>query len=393
VDPEGAGKTPLLIVGGSSRERGVVTSASYECRKFGVTSAMPMARAIRLCPGAMVVPVPIDVCVEKSREIRKVLLDFSPVVEAASSDEFYIDMTGTENLYRGQSLTDTATRMRETVFKKTKLHVSIGGGTNRLVAKMATSLAKPAGVHIVEPGREGDFMRRFWLSDIPMVGPKATLRYAKYGLKSVEDALKLTRRQLTDLLGEREGNWLYDRIRGVGPVHVESRGEAKSISRDQTFSQDVADLAGMEARLLRLVDRAAQDLRDDSFVARTITVRVRDFDFKDRQASRTVPDPVSSERAIARVAKELLARLHKAREAPCRLIGVQLSQLVSDEGPPQLELLSRKAAAGVESERDQKVAKAIDAVRQKLGSDAMRRGQGTRRRGGGAKGQGTSRQE
>jgi DNA polymerase-4 len=389
VDPEGAGKKPLLIVGGTSRERGVVTSASYEARKFGVTSAMPMARAIRLCPDATVVPVPWEACVEKSRAIARTLRDFTPVVEAASSDEFYVDLTGTENLYKGESLTDTARRIRETVLKETELNVSIGGGTNRLVAKMAATLAKPAGVHIVEAGLEADFMRRFWLSDIPMVGPKATLRYAKHGLKSVDDALKLSRDQLVALLGEREGHWLYDRIRGKGPVHVEARGEAKSISRDQTFSDDVSGMDGMEARLLRLVDRAARDLRDDGFQARTVGVRVRDHDFTDRQASRTLKEPVSSERAIARVAKQLLVKLHAARPVACRLIGVQLSNLVGDAGPAQLDLLAARPAGPDETERDRKVSQAIDAVRKKLGAEVVQRGQGTRRRGGGTKGQGT----
>jgi DNA polymerase-4 len=393
VDPAGAGKAPLLIVGGSSKQRGVVTSASYEARKFGVTSAMPMARALRLCPKATVVPVPFEACVEKSRAIRVALQDFTPIVEAASSDEFYLDLTGTEKLYKGESLTATAHKIREAVLRKTQLHVSIGGGTNRLVAKMAATLAKPAGVFIVEPGEEAAFMRRFTLADIPMVGPKAQQRLARLGLKTVDDALRHERPPLIALLGEREGNWLYDRVRGRAAAHVESRGEAKSISRDQTFSKDLSDLDGMTVRLLRLVDRAARDLRDDGFLARTVGVRVRDHDFTDRQASRTLAQPISTERAIARVAKELLARLHKARPVPCRLLGVQLSNLVGDEGPAQLDLLAAKAAGPDETERDRKVSQAIDAVRRKLGSDVVQRGQGTRGRGAGNKGQGTGRSE
>src|SRR6266571_802252 len=126
VDPEGAGRATLLIVGGSAARRGVVMSASYEARAYGVHSAMPMARAARLCPGATVVPVPWEACAVKSRQIREVLLRFTPAVEQASSDEFYLDLTGTERLYQGESLADTARRMREALIGETSLSLSIG---------------------------------------------------------------------------------------------------------------------------------------------------------------------------------------------------------------------------------------------------------------------------
>src|SRR5439155_11966394 len=134
VDPAGAGRAALLIVGGSAERRGVVTSASYEARAFGVHSAMPMARAIRLCPDAMVVPVPWQACVEKSRDIKRALTDFTPAVEQASSDEFYLDLSGTERLYKGEPLAETGRCIRATVQQVTRLTVSIGGGTSKVVA-------------------------------------------------------------------------------------------------------------------------------------------------------------------------------------------------------------------------------------------------------------------
>src|SRR5213079_197420 len=137
VDPDGVGKAPLVIVGGSAERRGVVTSASYEARAYGVHSAMPMARAIRLCPGATVVPVPWEACARKSREIGAVLRRFTPVVEQASSDEFYLDLSGTEQLYGGEPLAATARRMRDAVMAETSLSLSIGGGTSKFVAKLA----------------------------------------------------------------------------------------------------------------------------------------------------------------------------------------------------------------------------------------------------------------
>ena len=143
VDPEGAGKAALLIVGGRRGSRGVVCSASWEARQYGVRSAMPIARAEKLCPQAMFVPVPGKECGIKSREIRKVLEKFTPIVSGASVDEWYMDLGGTEAIYHNESLRDTAHRIRTAVKRETGMSVSIGGGTNRLVAKMAVERAKP----------------------------------------------------------------------------------------------------------------------------------------------------------------------------------------------------------------------------------------------------------
>ena len=371
VDPEGAGKTPLLIVGGSPTGRGVVTSASYEARAFGVHSAMPMARAIRLCPGATVVPVSWQACSEKSHQIREVLKRFSPVVEAASIDEFYLDLSGTERLYNDEALEITARRMRKAVLEETRLSVSIGGGTSRVIAKMAAGIAKPGGVHVVPAGGEEAFMRRFALGDIPFVGKRFMERLGRYNLKTVPDALAAGQANLRAWLGEREGSWLWDRIRGVDSAVVVSGGDQKSISRDETFPVDIDDDELLKAELIRLVDRAAGDLREDDLLARTVTVRIRDHDFTDRQASRTLEGPVLSDRAILRVARELLLRLRKARPVPARLLGVALSSLVREDGPAQLSLLPAASAGTTESEKDRAVARVVDKLREKLGDEAI----------------------
>src|SRR3954463_16000235 len=141
IDPNGAGKEPLLIVGGTRESRGVVCSASYEVRKYGVPSAMPIARALRLCPQAMCVPVPRRACGEKSRAIRAVLERFAPVVEGASIDEWYMDLAGTEGIYNHELLAETAARIRDRVTEATSLSVSIGGGSSKLVAKLAVERA------------------------------------------------------------------------------------------------------------------------------------------------------------------------------------------------------------------------------------------------------------
>lgn len=142
VDPEGAGKAKLLIVGGAPGSRGVVCSASYEARRHGVRSAMPISRALRLCPRAVCVPVPRGACGRKSREIAAVLKRFAPIVQGASIDEWYLDLTGTEGVYRGRTLEEVALAMRAAVLDETGLTVSFGGGTSRLVAKLAVELAK-----------------------------------------------------------------------------------------------------------------------------------------------------------------------------------------------------------------------------------------------------------
>jgi DNA polymerase IV len=383
VDPEGAGRARLLIVGGSAKGRGVVTSASYEARAYGVRSAMPTARASRLCPGAMVVPVPWQACAEKSREIGAVLRRFTPVVEQASSDESYLDLTGTERLYGGESLADTGRRIRDAVLAETSLSVSIGGGTSKLVAKLAASVAKPrpggggaSGVVVVPPGGEAEFMLQFALADIPHVGPKFQERLARLGLRSVRDAVQHDRATLIGWLGEREGVWLYERVRGIDHAPVEANRETKSVSRDETFPSDLDDDAALSAKLLALADRASSDVREAGLVARTVTVKLRDADFTTRQASRTLPNPVRSDRAVYVVARDLLSRLRAKRRVPARLIGVALSQLAPVGEGSQLSLLEPPAEP-LETERDRNIARIIDTVREKFGPDALGRA-GTR---------------
>jgi DNA polymerase-4 len=382
VDPAGAGAAPLLIVGGSAEGRGVVTSASYEARAYGVHSAMPTARALRLCPGATVVPVPWEACARKSHEIKDALLGFTPVVEQASSDEFYVDLTGTEELYRGEPLATTAGRIRETIAHATSLTVSIGAGTSKLVAKLAASVAKPragspaTGVHVVPAGAELDFMRRFTLADIPLVGPKFQARLLERGLRTVTDVLPLESTTLVRCLGPREGEWLHQRVRGIDPSPVEPDREPKSISRDETFPEDLAADDALAARLLPLADRATADLREAGLLARTITVKLRDADFTTRQASRTLADPVQSERVVYEVARALLGKLRAARRVPARLLGVALSQLVTLDADPQLSLLDVGPAPGLETERDRTISRVIDEVREKFGPDALGRARG-----------------
>lgn len=372
-DPEGAGRAPLLIVGGSAERRGVVTSASYEVRKYGVRSGMPMSRALRLCPAATVVGVPRGACSAKSREIMQVLARFSPTVAAASIDEWYVDLGGTELLYAGETLADTARRIRAAVLEETALSVSIGGGTSRVVAKLAAERAKPKagadGVFVVPPGGEEAFMRTLMLADIPGIGPKSAERLAALGLRSVDDALAWPLDALTQLVGEREATWLYERIRGIDDGEVRERTVAKSLSRDETFARDLTDDSVLARELMRLAHRVAADLRGDGLRARTVTVRIRDADFTNRSAGRTLAEPIESDRAVYEIARELLAKLRAARRVPARLLSVALTNLTgADAG--QLALFETPGAE-VETARDRAVSHAVDAVRAKFGGKAI----------------------
>lgn len=369
VDPDGAGKATLLIVGGSRESRGVVCSASYETRKFGVRSAMPIARALRLCPGATCVPVPFKACVQKSAEIRELLHRYSPVVEGASIDEWYLDMTGTEGVYHHEPLEATAERIRSGIRAATGLTLSIGGGTNKLIAKMAVDRAKPSaggsGVVIIARGAEEAFLRTCTLADIPLVGPKFQARLAARGLITVEDVLRRDLDTLGNWMSKREARWLWNRAHGVDDGTVAHRVQNRGISRDETFGKDLVEDDAIERELLRLVTRAAADMRGDGLTARTIAVRLRDWDFKTRSAQRTLPEPVVSDRVILHVARELLANLRTTRRVPARLVGVRLSGLEKAAVTDQLAMLSE------ETERDRGLARAIDRVREKFGRKSI----------------------
>jgi DNA polymerase IV len=377
IDPEGAGKAPLLIVGGTRESRGVVCSASYEARKFGVRSAMPIARALRLCPEAMCVPVPRRACGEKSRAIRAVLERFAPIVEGASIDEWYLDLGGTEGIYRDEPLRETARRIRERVVAETGLSVSIGGGTTKLVAKLAVERAKPkpgtgaTGVHVVDPGDEAAFLETLELAEIPLIGPRFQERLVRLGMRRVADVRQYDVHALSQWLGQREAEWLYDRVRGIDHSEVEAHGEAKSISRDDTFPHDINDDDELLRELLALVTRAAYDLRGDGVSARTITVRIRDFDFKTRQASRTLDAPVISDRVILDVSRALFAKLRSARRVPARLLGVSLSSLAVDGSADQLVLFERRNTTTDETDRDRLLARTIDKVRERFGAKGI----------------------
>jgi DNA polymerase-4 len=327
---------------------------------------MPIARALRLCPDAVCVPVPFKACGRKSAEIRTVLLQFAPIVEGASIDEWYLDLTGTEGLYHHEALATTAQRIRAAVLEASRITLSIGGGTNKLIAKMTAARAKPDGVVIVDPGGEQSFLRSCTLAEIPLVGPRFQERLATHGLVMIEDVLRYDVATLQRWMSKREAAWLWNRVHGIEDSVVAHRDVARGISREETFGKDLHEDRDLERELLRLVTRAAADLRATGLSTRTVAVRLRDWDFRTHSAQRTLAEPVVSDRVILGVARELLAALRKARRVPARLVGVRLSGLAPAQSTTQFGLFPT-----VETERDRGLARAIDRVRGKYGPKSI----------------------
>lgn len=389
VDPAGAGAASLLVVGGRPGSRGVVCSASYETRAFGVRSGMPISQALRLCPAATCVPVPRTACADTSRAIRRVLDNFTPLVEAASIDEWYLDLSGTEALYHHEPIGETARRIRDEVFAQTGMRVSIGVGPNKLVAKLAAERAKPkpgtgaSGVHVVDDAGVLDFMRTLDLGDIPGIGPKLQEKLASVGLAAVRDVLESDAASLTRWLGRETAYRVLRKARGESDAAVEPRAPAKQVSREETFDRDIADAGALRRELQILAHRVAADLRGDRLEARTITVKVRDLRFSTRTMSRTFDAPISSDTAIAAAADDLLRALRAEWSAPVRLAGVALSNFTPARDAEQLGMFGgsgggAEGAAGMgrsgESLRDRELSRAVDRVRERFGDAAIRAG-------------------
>ncbi|HEV3315360.1 MAG TPA: DNA polymerase IV, partial [Candidatus Angelobacter sp.] len=274
-------KGKAVVVGGQRNERGVVSAASYEARKFGVHSAMPLRTAAKLCPHAIFLDGHPDLYRESSRKARQVLEDFSPAVEMASIDEAYVDMTGTEKLH-GPPL-KSAHKLHQQMKEQTGLNCSIGIGSSRLVAKICSDQAKPNGVLLVLAGQEQSFLAPLDVGKIPGVGKVTKARLNQLGIIRVGDLLRLDESFLQDQFGkwgvalagkargEDAGGWFED--------EVGADWQAKSISHEHTFNHDTSDLEKLESTLAHLSELVGRRLRDQGFFARTLQLKLRYSDF------------------------------------------------------------------------------------------------------------------
>jgi DNA polymerase-4 len=371
-DPSLKGKA--VVVGGRPNERGVVSAASYEARKFGVHSAMPLRTAYKLCPQAIFVDGHPERYRDCSHRVFEVLNRFSPQVEMASIDEAYLDMTGTERLL-GPPL-GAAHALHEAMQAETRLHCSIGIGTSRLIAKISSDQAKPNGVLWVIPGQEARFLAPLDVRKVPGVGKVTEKNLLALGIHKIGDLARFDE----EFLESRFGKWglaLAGKARGLdaggwfdGEVGADT--DPKSISHEHTYSQDTADAGVLEATLARLSEMVGRRLRENGLHARTLQLKLRYKDFSTITRAHTLERATQLDTEIFEEARALFRKNWK-RGADVRLLGVHAASF-EDAGPP-LDLLGED-----KHRRWEQALAAADRLRDKYGESAVSLASGMRGR-------------
>ena len=356
-DPSLIGKP--VAVGGSPKGRGVVASASYEARVFGVRSAMPASQALRLCPHLILARGHYDQYSSISLALYKRMLELAPIVERASIDEMYLDFTGTESLY-GNDLPGFMKKLQRIVLDEFSLPCTIALAANKLVAKIAAGTVKPNGVITVPHGTEAGFLAPLPVGVIPGVGKKTEEFLVARGFRTVADVQKHTQEEFLRLLG-KHGLWIHSASLGRGSETVESESTRKSISREETFDRDIQDLPQLEKILFALTEDVCSSTRKKEWKARKVSVKFRYSDFTTFIRERTI-EPTNSDPVVFATAAELL-RSNFDRRRKLRLIGVRLSHFVDDT---QMEL-----ALTADGEKEKRKFKAVDDVRKKFGDAAV----------------------
>lgn len=331
-------KGKAVVVGGQRDERGVVSAASYEARKFGVHSAMPLRTAAKLCPHAIFLDGHMDLYQEHSRKVRTVLQDFSPAIEMVSIDEAYVDTTGTEKLH-GPPLR-TADKLHRQMKERTGLNCSIGIGGSRLMAKICSDQAKPNGVLYVLPGQEQAFLAPLDVGRIPGVGKVTKSRLNDMGISCIGDLLRVQESVLEEAFG-KWGVALAGKARGedAGSWFEGEVGEewtAKSISHEHTFSEDTRDLEKIESTLAHLAEMVGRRLRDQNFSARTIQLKLRYSDFHTVTRAHSLPEPTQVDVEIFETTRKLFRENYEQGRA-VRLLGVHTGNF--QDGSEQMPLL------------------------------------------------------
>ncbi len=331
-DPELRGR-PVAVGGASAR--GVVAAASYEARRFGVRSAMPMVRARRMCPELVVVSGRFDVYRDVSRAVMAVFRDFTPLVEPLSLDEAFLDVSGAIGLF-GPPV-DIAHQVRARVREEVDLAVSIGVAPNKFLAKLCSGKAKPDGVLHLRPEEVTAFLRPLPVKDLWGAGPRTVERLDDFGLHTVADIADSDVGLLMRLLGKDRGRQLHQLAHGRDLRRVVAHEGAKSVSAETTFEVDVDDPEELQRVILRLATKVAARLRRADLSGRTITIKVRFANFKTITRSQTVDVPTNATREIAGTAVDLLDRLRLER-VRVRLIGVGVGNLADGDAAHQLVL-------------------------------------------------------
>lgn len=355
-----------VIVGGSG-PRQVVATCSYEARKFGVRSAMPGAQARRLCPHGVFVRPRMDAYAAASRQVHEVFSRYTDRVEPLSLDEAFLDASGCEPLFGDGAA--IARRIKDDVLAATSLTVSVGVATSKFVAKVASDLQKPDGLVVVAPGSERAFLAPLPVSRLWGVGGKTEPLLHAHALRTIGDVQRTSREDLARWLGESLGEHVHLLAHGLDLRAVEPEREAKSIGNELTFERDLRTLEEAEGILLQLCESVGRRLRKDGRSARCVRLKLRLFDFTTCTRQRAIA-ATQDDLALHAVVRELLRGAWDGRSG-IRLLGVTAAQLVDGAGATQRSLF---AADDDGRQKGMKVLRAMDAIRDRHGEDAVRRG-------------------
>ena len=354
-----------VVVGGLG-PRGVVAAASYEARRFGIRSAMPMARARRACPGAVFLAPRFGAYTDASRDVMAVLRSFTPLVEPLALDEAFLDVAGARRLHGTGPEIGVAIRAR--VREQTGLVASVGVSTTKHVAKLASEEAKPDGLLVVSAGEELAFLHPLDVGRMWGVGPATRRRLERIGVRTVGDLAAMSEGALVHALGPAQGGHLHALAWNHDERGVEPDQTVKSIGHEETFPRDIADRAGLERELLRISERVGSRLRGAGMAGRTVSLKLRYGDFRTITRSRTSAEPTDVGAQVGAVARALLDAVDVA--AGVRLLGVSVSQL--DAAHSVQEHLPLGESSGTpESDRMAAVERSVDALRDRFGDDAV----------------------
>jgi len=352
--PELRGKP--VVIGGQKDQRGVVSAASYEARKYGIHSAMPLRTAGRLCPQAIFLDGHHEKYGEWSDRVASILVMFSPVVEMVSIDEAYLDLEGTERLH-GPPLAAADTLLRR-ITQETSLPCSGGLATTRLTAKVASDQAKPRGLVWVPPGCEARFLAPLSVRKIPGIGEVTERALRALGIETVEQLAAVPQEKLEKIFGQW-GDALYRKARGGDSYEFVIDAEPKSISHNLTFGEDTDNVNEMATILSHLSQKACKRLREAGLAARTLTLTIRYKGFETHTRAKTLAEPTQLDADIYAVFQQLF-RKHRDPKRKVRLLGVSLSSFT--HGNEQLELLEKERR-----EKLAKLTKAADRLRDRFG--------------------------
>ena len=371
-NPELVGK-PVIV--GWPGGRGVVAAASYEVRKFGVRSAMPMHTALRLCPDAICIPPRMQRYREISGKVFGVFREITPLVQGLSLDEAFLDVTESQALLGEPAA--IARRIKESIRARTGLTASVGVATNKLVAKIASDLDKPDGLTVVAEQRIREVLDPLSVRRLPGLGRKLGEKVEAAGLRTLGELRRATDAVLWPLFG-RDTPRMRERAAGVDDRPVQPDLEEKSLSAEDTFAQDLADPRRLDAQLCRLADLACERLRGRGLMTGRVGVKIRRHDFATFTRQRAIAPPTQEELTVRNVARELLSRwLTEHSGAKLRLLGVVLTDL---SPASQLGLFDRRPEQGPagrqtdKGARDPRLDSTVDEVRARFGRDALRRG-------------------